>query len=83
MNKADVIHRQAILVVERLERLSVDSIWAHRASGLRGSILRSIGNYNLNTTISEDYRLRKLIDQGYEILKLAAKEIPDQDLNIW
>jgi hypothetical protein len=28
------------MLTERLERISADSIWAHRASGVRGSLLR-------------------------------------------
>ena len=28
------------LLAERLERLSVDSLWARRASGLRGNIIK-------------------------------------------
>ena len=28
------------MLTERLERISVDSVWAHRASGVRGSLLR-------------------------------------------
>jgi hypothetical protein len=30
------------MLSERLERISVDSIWAHRASGVRGALLRQI-----------------------------------------
>jgi hypothetical protein len=34
-------NRQFIhMLSERLERISADSIWAHRASGVRGSLLR-------------------------------------------
>ncbi|MFZ5884373.1 MAG: hypothetical protein ACOYYI_11385 [Chloroflexota bacterium] len=28
------------MLTERLERISADSVWAHRASGVRGSLLR-------------------------------------------
>ena len=28
------------MLSERLERISADSVWAHRASGVRGSLLR-------------------------------------------
>ena len=28
------------MLTERLERISADSIWSHRASGVRGSLLR-------------------------------------------
>jgi hypothetical protein len=34
-------HLQLVrMLSERLERISADSIWAHRASGVRGSLLR-------------------------------------------
>jgi hypothetical protein len=64
-------------LVERLEHLSVDSTYAHRASGLRGSLLRYIerleGGEQLN---SEDQsRLDELTGYGFEIIELAAKEI--------
>jgi hypothetical protein len=35
-------HPLAPLLIERLERLSADSPWAHRASGLRRALLRSL-----------------------------------------
>jgi len=28
------------MLADRLERISTDSVWAHRASGIRGSLLR-------------------------------------------
>lgn len=30
------------MLTERLERISADSVWAHRASGVRGSLLRML-----------------------------------------
>jgi len=30
------------MLADRLERISVDSIWAHRASGVRGALLRAL-----------------------------------------
>ncbi len=35
-------HPLVPLLIERLERLSADSPWAHRASGLRRALLRSL-----------------------------------------
>lgn len=62
------------LLIGRLERLSVDSVLAHRASGLRGSLLHCLeeleGNCLGKTNDKTDY----LIDQGYGILELAAKK---------
>jgi hypothetical protein len=33
---------QATQLIRRLERISADSVWAHRSSGYRGSLLRWI-----------------------------------------
>ncbi len=64
-------------LTDRLERLSVDSTYAHRASGLRGSLLRYIERLELGEHIrSEDMpRLDELVEYGYEILEQAAREI--------
>jgi len=53
----------------RLERLSVDSIWAHRASGLRGSILRFIEKYENNTPLDDPEKLNELLNMGFYILE--------------
>jgi hypothetical protein len=63
-------------LTDRLEHLSADSIYAHRASGLRGSLLRWMDQLENNQSI--DLEDRKQLDQlvyyGFEILELAAKE---------
>jgi hypothetical protein len=60
-----------LLLLTRLERISADSYWAHRASGVRGALLKVLekmenGSQNSNSDI--------LIAKGFEILKEAAKE---------
>jgi len=67
-----------ILLATRLERLSVDSIWARRASGLRGSLLKAIEAVETVPKIDND-QLDILIDLSFEILKNAAREIPDYE----
>jgi hypothetical protein len=64
-------------LTDRLEHLSVDSTYAHRASGLRGSLLRYIGCLETGERLSidEQARLDELVEYGFEILELAAKEI--------
>ena len=72
----------AKMIAARLERLSADSVWAHRASGLRGSLLRQILGIERLKSEPEEVALAHLsqtIDQGYFILAHAAKEIPDPD----
>ncbi len=57
------------LLIERLERLSVDSPWAHRASGLRRALLQRMeqeeGGYAIPT--------ERLIDQALRLLERAVK----------
>ena len=49
MNESEpaIVHA-ARLLATRLERLSADSYWAHKASGLRGSLLRSLEDWERN-----------------------------------
>jgi hypothetical protein len=71
----------AYMVISRLERLSADSFWAHRASGLRGSLLRCLEEIELGYDKTPGSipdavtHLQKLIDQGYIILENGAREI--------
>jgi hypothetical protein len=64
-------------VIDRLEHLSVDSIYAHRASGLRGSLLRYQVQIETCEQMSQEdlARLDQLLNYGFEILELAGKEI--------
>jgi len=66
--------RLARLLVRRLERLSADSAWAHRASGVRGALLRWLDS----PSPKEDPAA--WISEGFRILELAAKETPGDDL---
>ena len=58
------------LLLERLERISVDSYWAHRASGVRGALIRSLEAQE-NPDIQKLESLSKL---GFQILESAARE---------
>ena len=58
------------LLLERLERISVDSYWAHRASGVRGALIRSLEEQE-NADIQTLESLSKL---GFQILERAARE---------
>ncbi|MBM3151128.1 MAG: hypothetical protein FJZ96_02810 [Chloroflexi bacterium] len=66
---------QANLLVGRLERLSPDSSWARRAAGLRVSLAR-LADLVQQGRKNPD-RLQRLVDEGFEILEKAAREIPD------
>ena len=66
------------LLASRLERLSVDSHWARRASGLRGNLVKVLEEADAGQEIAAA-RLDPLIDRSFEILRLAAHEIPDAE----
>ena len=74
MDKDGNLENLARLLVARLERLSVDSYWAHRASGLRGTLLRDIEAIE-NGLEMDNGVLAGHIKRGFEILETAAKEI--------
>ena len=62
----------AKILLDRLERISADSGWAHQASGVRASIAK---------ILSQEYpdldQLSPLLDLGFLILENAAGEIPE------
>lgn len=69
----------AFLVISRLERLSADSIWSHRASGVRGAMLKSIDLLQTDNSQEDSYkelaRLKLSIDYGFYMLEKAAREL--------
>jgi hypothetical protein len=72
--KSQTTHEELIhLLLARLERISVDSYWAHRASGVRGALIRSMEAYEAqeNPDIQTLECLSKL---GFQILERAARE---------
>jgi hypothetical protein len=69
--------KRARILLNRLERLSADSSWAHRASGLRGSIIRILNNQDVLSGDEGIITLEILLKQGFDLLTRAAKEIPD------
>lgn len=64
-------------LIDRLEHLSADSTYAHRASGLRGSLLRYVERIEAGNWLKKDdqAQLNQLVEYGFEILILSAKEI--------
>jgi len=61
------------LLLSRLEKISADSVWAHRASGLRGAALRALEKVERGGRISPS-SLERLTRDGFRILKKAAEE---------
>src|SRR5512141_557124 len=60
-------------LLSRLERVSVDSYWAHRASGVRGSLLRAAEALEAGKPVSP-MTMQSAIEQGFRILERAAQE---------
>ena len=73
---------QSRRLIERLERLSADSYWAHQASGVRGALLRKVEQLQpgihpngIREPVSNGGDLEILVQQGYFILEQAAREL--------
>ncbi len=69
----ELIHSLQFLLA-RLERISADSVVAHRASGVRGAMLRALDRSDKADKPS-DQDLKNLIDVGYRLLRKAAEEM--------
>lgn len=61
-------------LINRLERLSADSTYAHKASGLRGSLLNYMEQVETGASVDRD-ELDQLVEYGFRVLQAAAKEI--------
>ena len=61
------------LLLARLERISVDSRWAHQASGVRGALLRALEK-PIEGGATQESHLNGLLDLGFNILQRAAEE---------
>lgn len=57
------------MLIDRLERLSADSYWAHQASGVRGSLLRIVEDGDQDSP-----QARALVERGFDFLEKAARE---------
>jgi hypothetical protein len=70
------------MLAPRLERLSVDSIWARRASGLRRSLVKAIEAEETGQPLA-NIQLDSLIERTFDILSKSAREIPDPSQQLW
>lgn len=64
---------QLKLVLARLERISADSVWAHRASGVRGALLRMLEKLENGSPVHKS-NLKRLFELGFFILEQSARE---------
>jgi hypothetical protein len=76
MQNDNTIIESVKLLISRLEHLSADSRYAHRASGLRGSLWRCLEDLEDRSQLHCDPPfLEELMAQGYNYLEAAAREI--------
>ena len=61
------------MLLERLERVSVDSYWAHRASGIRGGLLKNLEELEKGSPIEKE-TIKELVSSAFDILNRAARE---------
>jgi hypothetical protein len=61
------------MLLPRLERISVDSYWAHRASGVRGALTKLLDGMETGAPVDPE-SVEINISIGFEILKEAAEE---------
>ena len=69
---------QAQILVRRLERLSADSIWARRASGIRASLDKFLAEINPEGPYDVQ-KLADLVAHGFDFIEKAAQEIPSPE----
>ncbi|HSL41896.1 MAG TPA: hypothetical protein VK897_00590 [Anaerolineales bacterium] len=61
------------MLLPRLERISVDSYWAHRASGVRGALTKILEQLETGAAV-DPAAVKTNIAIGFEILQEAAEE---------
>ncbi len=61
------------MLLARLERVPADSVWAHRASGLRGSLLDALEDDRTRRAL-EPAKMKQLMEAAFAILEAAATE---------
>jgi hypothetical protein len=81
MNNQELLLDQGKMLVDRIERISVDSIWARRSSGYRGDLLKWIEkvdklNLSQGEQLSPDelVEFSRLIEIGFDFLYASVRE---------
>jgi hypothetical protein len=73
----DELLEQTRMLIERLERVSVDSVWARRSSGVRGALLKWLERLQqpgFPLSRQERWDLEMTLRSGFEYLAKAARE---------
>lgn len=73
MGSSELNEKFVRLLLPRLERISADSLWAHRASGVRGALIRLLEQMQRGDAV-DTARLQANVERGLEILREAAGE---------
>jgi hypothetical protein len=81
--EAERICSQAQTAIDLLERLSADSQWAHRGSGYRGALLRTLESARQVGAASPGSQseqvllnhLQSLVNASFELLENAAIDL--------
>lgn len=63
------------MLLLRLEKLSADSPWSHRVSGIRASLAKKISGDQPGPDQERRQEIKRLMTLGYQILERAAREI--------
>lgn len=61
------------LLLSRLERVTADSYWAHRASGVRGALLKTQQELEDGKTVNARI-VEHQLEAGFEVLERAGRE---------
>jgi len=59
------------LLLERLEHISADSVLAHKASGIRGALIRCVKSWNA----AQGNHLGSLLEMGFSISEAMYTEL--------
>lgn len=73
---------QANILLRRLEKISADSTWSHRASGIRASLAKTLACIHVQAKPTQEGKLDQLMAQGYHVLEEAARDIPEDPSSI-
>ncbi|MFO7943757.1 MAG: hypothetical protein R6U51_05580 [Anaerolineales bacterium] len=67
---------QAKTLLQRLEKVSPDSMCSHQASGIRSSLAKSLSDLTQEPGPKEMNKVKALMTIRFQILEKAAQEIP-------
>ena len=64
--------KMILMLLDRLEHIPADSAWAHRASGMRGALIRMVEQMEMGNSI-DPASLKNNVLTGFQILNEVAK----------